>query len=88
MGHSCAGGAGLGCGAGHGRRARGRGEAGGRAGRPGHGREPGRGTQGFSGDGGPATGAELTQAFDVAVDSAGDLLFTDVDNGRIRMVNG
>jgi hypothetical protein len=46
------------------------------------------GTEGFSGDGGPATSAELTQAFDVAVDSAGDLLFTDVDNGRTRMVSG
>jgi hypothetical protein len=46
----------------------------------------GDGTEGFSGDGGPATSAELAQPFDVAVDSAGNLLFADAINGRIRMV--
>jgi hypothetical protein len=48
----------------------------------------GRGSQGFSGDGGPATSAELNQPFGVAPDSAGDLLIADVGNNRIRMVNG
>jgi hypothetical protein len=48
----------------------------------------GDGTEGFSGDGGPATSAELAQPFDVAVDSAGNLLFADAINGRIRMVTG
>ncbi len=48
----------------------------------------GDGTEGFSGDGGPATSAELAQPFDVAVDSAGNLLFADAINGRIRMVAG
>jgi hypothetical protein len=48
----------------------------------------GTSTEGFLGDGGPAASAELGQPFDVAADSAGDLLFTDPINNRIRMVNG
>ncbi|HVX63285.1 MAG TPA: DUF4214 domain-containing protein, partial [Pirellulales bacterium] len=44
----------------------------------------GNGTAGFSGDGGPATAAELIGPTDVAVDSSGDLFIAD---GYIREVN-
>ncbi len=46
----------------------------------------GTGTFGFSGDGGPATGAELAQPFGVTVDAAGNLVIADTDNSRIRVV--
>jgi hypothetical protein len=48
----------------------------------------GNGTEGFSGDGGPATSAELAQPGDVTADGAGNLLFADAVSGRIRMVTG
>jgi trimeric autotransporter adhesin len=48
----------------------------------------GDGTEGFSGDGGPATAAELGLMGDVAVDGAGNLLIADESNGRIRLVAG
>ena len=48
----------------------------------------GDGTQGFSGDGGPATSAELGRTGGVAVDAAGNLLIADTANQRIRMVAG
>ncbi len=48
----------------------------------------GDGTQGFSGDGGPATSAELGRPGGVAVDAAGNLLIADTANQRIRMVAG
>ena len=47
----------------------------------------GNGTQGFSGDGGPATNAQLYYPGSVAVDSAGNLYFADSDNFRIRKVS-
>ena len=47
----------------------------------------GNGTQGYSGDNGPATAAELMLPRGVAVDSAGDLFIADADNNRIREVN-
>lgn len=58
----------------------------------------GNGTQGFSGDGGPATQAMLSGAAAIAVDPAGNLFIADrpsaastispaTDNNRIRMVN-
>jgi uncharacterized repeat protein (TIGR02543 family) len=47
----------------------------------------GNGTSGFSGDGGPATSAQLGGPMDVAVDSAGNLYIADVGNHRIRKVN-
>ena len=37
----------------------------------------GNGTEGFSGDGGPATAAELYDPLNVAVDAAGDLFIAD-----------
>jgi uncharacterized protein (TIGR03437 family) len=46
----------------------------------------GNGTQGYSGDNGPAAGAELYYPFGVAVDSAGNLYIADTDNNRIRKV--
>jgi sugar lactone lactonase YvrE len=46
----------------------------------------GNGTRGYSGDGGPATSAELTQPQGVAVDGAGNLYIADGGNQRIRKV--
>jgi len=47
----------------------------------------GNGTQGFSGDNGPALSAELNSPFGVAVDSAGNLCIADSGNNRIRKVS-
>jgi hypothetical protein len=46
----------------------------------------GNGTAGFSGDGGPATGALLNAPTDVAVDASGDVFIGDSFNNRIRKV--
>ncbi|MER7625352.1 RICIN domain-containing protein [Streptomyces sp. NPDC126503] len=48
----------------------------------------GTGTPGFSGDGGPATAAELNGPYGVAVDGAGALYITDAENHRVRKVAG
>jgi hypothetical protein len=48
----------------------------------------GNGFPGFSGDGGPATSAQLSMPYDVAVDSAGNLFIADSANDRIRKVAG
>jgi hypothetical protein len=45
----------------------------------------GDGTAGFSGDGGPATGAELDFPNAVAVDGAGNLVIADSGNNRVRV---
>jgi sugar lactone lactonase YvrE len=46
----------------------------------------GTGHAGFSGDGGPATAAQLNQARSVAVDGAGNLVIADTRNNRVRVV--
>ncbi len=46
----------------------------------------GKGTEGFSGDGGPATSALLGYPDGVAVDAAGNLFIADFSNNRIRKV--
>jgi len=47
----------------------------------------GTGTAGFSGDGGPATSAQLGQPYDVAMDSTGNLYIADAGADRIRKVS-
>ena len=44
------------------------------------------GQGGYSGDGGPATSAELNLPYGVAVDASGNLYIVDDNNGRIRKV--
>ena len=44
-------------------------------------------TAGFSGDGGPATSAQLSGPTGIAVDRAGNLYIVDAGNERIRMVS-
>jgi len=46
----------------------------------------GNGTQGFSGDGGPATSAELGNPNDIVADGADNLVIADTDNSRIRVI--
>jgi hypothetical protein len=47
----------------------------------------GNGISGYSGDGGPATSAQLSSAWDVALDSFGNIYIVDSSNYRIRKVN-
>ena len=47
----------------------------------------GTGTAGYSGDGGPATSAELSAPYGLAVDAAGDLFISDEMNNRVRRVD-
>jgi sugar lactone lactonase YvrE len=47
----------------------------------------GNGAQGYSGDNGPATSAQLNSPYGVAVDSAGNLYIADSGNNRIRKVS-
>jgi trimeric autotransporter adhesin len=47
----------------------------------------GNGTNGFTGDGGPATSAELWTPRGITVDGAGNLLIADSNNFRIRKVD-
>lgn len=44
-------------------------------------------TQGYGGDGGPATQAQLSQPNGLTVDRAGDIFIADTFNNRIREVN-
>ena len=48
---------------------------------------PGRASQGFSGDGGPATAAKLNYPVALAFDGAGNLYIADARNNRIRKVD-
>ena len=47
----------------------------------------GNGTQGFSGDGGAASGAILNSPAGVAVDPAGNVYIADSGNNRVRKIN-
>jgi sugar lactone lactonase YvrE len=46
----------------------------------------GDGRPGFSGDGGPATSARMDAPFGLAVDRAGNVVFADSRNSRVRVV--
>ncbi len=48
----------------------------------------GSNTAGFSGDGGPAASATLSNPTALAVDSSGNLYISDTDNHRIRKLSG
>src|SRR4029077_5454964 len=47
----------------------------------------GDGSAGFSGDGGPATSAQMRAPAAVAADGAGNLFIADYNNGRVRKVS-
>jgi uncharacterized protein YjdB len=47
----------------------------------------GNGTDAFSGDGGPATAAELNETWGVCADACGNVYIADEVNQRIRMIN-
>jgi hypothetical protein len=46
----------------------------------------GNGTQGYSGDGGPAAAAELNYPMGVAVDGSGNVAVADSGNNRVRVI--
>ncbi len=48
----------------------------------------GNGTAGYSGDGGPATAAEINYPASIAVDATGNLFIADQNNNVIRKVDG
>jgi uncharacterized protein (TIGR03437 family) len=50
-------------------------------------RVAGNGTQGFSGDGGPAIAAAFWDPYAVAVDAGGNIYVADSGNARVRMIS-
>ena len=46
----------------------------------------GTGAEGYSGDGGPATAAQLSSPRDLGVDAAGNLYVADIGNRRVRRI--
>src|SRR5271155_3284472 len=48
----------------------------------------GNGFAGYSGDGGPATSAQVNQPNGLALDASGNLYFSDAGNNVVRMVDG
>jgi uncharacterized protein (TIGR03437 family) len=46
----------------------------------------GAGVAGFSGDGGPATAAQINLPYGLAADLAGDVYFADLGNNRVRRI--
>lgn len=47
----------------------------------------GTGRKGYSGDGGPATSAELNEPYEVRFDSSGNMLFVEMQNHVVRRVD-
>jgi sugar lactone lactonase YvrE len=47
----------------------------------------GSGQRGFSGDGGPATGAQLNEPYGIVIDRSGTIFFADRLNRRVRRVD-
>jgi hypothetical protein len=47
----------------------------------------GNGTKGYSGDGGPATKAQLNEPYEVRLDTAGNVYFVEMQNQLVRKVN-
>jgi sugar lactone lactonase YvrE len=48
----------------------------------------GNGAKGYSGDGGPATSAQLNEPYEVRFDTAGNVLFVEMQNHLVRKVDG
>jgi len=46
----------------------------------------GRGTSGYSGDGGPATAAEIKEPCALVIDNSGNVFFTDLYNSCVRKI--
>ncbi len=47
----------------------------------------GNGVRSYSGDGGPATAAELSYPYQIFIDTVGNILFADEGNNRIRKID-